>query len=103
MTMRNEGRDDELRQIACEAARPQGIRVNGVAPGPVWTALQVTGGATQEKLRQFGIQPRSAAPGSPRNWGPSMSSLLPMMQASQQGRSMAPLEEVACLSCGLRV
>ena len=28
---------------------PKGIRVNGVAPGPIWTALQVSGGATQEK------------------------------------------------------
>jgi len=33
---------------------PKGVRVNGVAPGPVWTALQVTGGATQEKLKNFG-------------------------------------------------
>jgi NAD(P)-dependent dehydrogenase (short-subunit alcohol dehydrogenase family) len=32
----------------------RGIRVNAVAPGPVWTALQVTGGATQEKLTHFG-------------------------------------------------
>ena len=27
---------------------PKGIRVNGVAPGPVWTPLQVSGGASQE-------------------------------------------------------
>jgi len=33
---------------------PKGIRVNGVAPGPIWTALQVTGGATQEKIKTFG-------------------------------------------------
>jgi len=33
---------------------PKGIRVNGVAPGPVWTPLQVSGGATQEKLTHFG-------------------------------------------------
>jgi NAD(P)-dependent dehydrogenase (short-subunit alcohol dehydrogenase family) len=33
---------------------PKGIRVNGVAPGPVWTPLQVSGGASQEKLEQFG-------------------------------------------------
>jgi NAD(P)-dependent dehydrogenase (short-subunit alcohol dehydrogenase family) len=33
---------------------PRGIRVNAVAPGPIWTPLQVTGGATQEKLERFG-------------------------------------------------
>jgi NAD(P)-dependent dehydrogenase (short-subunit alcohol dehydrogenase family) len=33
---------------------PKGIRVNGVAPGPIWTPLQVSGGATQEKLIHFG-------------------------------------------------
>jgi NAD(P)-dependent dehydrogenase (short-subunit alcohol dehydrogenase family) len=33
---------------------PKGIRVNGVAPGPVWTPLQVSGGATMEKLQEFG-------------------------------------------------
>jgi NAD(P)-dependent dehydrogenase (short-subunit alcohol dehydrogenase family) len=32
----------------------KGIRVNGVAPGPIWTPLQVSGGATQEKLENFG-------------------------------------------------
>src|SRR5580704_6288912 len=33
---------------------PKGIRVNGVAPGPVWTPLQVSGGAFPEKQQQFG-------------------------------------------------
>jgi NAD(P)-dependent dehydrogenase (short-subunit alcohol dehydrogenase family) len=33
---------------------PKGIRVNAVAPGPIWTPLQVSGGATMEKLEQFG-------------------------------------------------
>ena len=33
---------------------PKGIRVNGVAPGPIWTPLQVSGGATQEHLIHFG-------------------------------------------------
>ncbi len=35
---------------------PKGIRVNGVAPGPIWTPLQVSGGATQEHLIHFGQQ-----------------------------------------------
>ena len=33
---------------------PKGIRVNAVAPGPVWTALQVTGGQPPDKIPQFG-------------------------------------------------
>jgi NAD(P)-dependent dehydrogenase (short-subunit alcohol dehydrogenase family) len=44
---------------------PEGIRVNGVAPGPVWTALQVSGGATQEKVQQFGGHTPLGRPGQP--------------------------------------
>jgi NAD(P)-dependent dehydrogenase (short-subunit alcohol dehydrogenase family) len=33
---------------------PKGIRVNGVAPGPVYTPLQISGGATVEHFRNFG-------------------------------------------------
>jgi NAD(P)-dependent dehydrogenase (short-subunit alcohol dehydrogenase family) len=44
---------------------PKGIRVNGVAPGPVWTPLQVSGGATQEKLMNFGGQTPLGRPGQP--------------------------------------
>ncbi|KAA0578536.1 SDR family oxidoreductase [Azospirillum sp. B21] len=43
----------------------KGIRVNGVAPGPIWTPLQVSGGATQEKLKQFGGQTPLGRPGQP--------------------------------------
>ena len=41
------------------------VRVNGVAPGPVWTALQVSGGAAQEKLQEFGAQTPLGRPGQP--------------------------------------
>jgi len=44
---------------------PKGIRVNGVAPGPIWTALQVSGGATQEKVKTFGSQAPMGRPGQP--------------------------------------
>ncbi len=43
----------------------KGIRVNGVAPGPIWTPLQVSGGATQEKLQSFGAQTPLGRPGQP--------------------------------------
>jgi NAD(P)-dependent dehydrogenase (short-subunit alcohol dehydrogenase family) len=43
----------------------QGIRVNGVAPGPFWTALQVSGGQTQEKLAKFGGDTPMGRPGQP--------------------------------------
>ena len=43
----------------------KGIRVNGVAPGPIWTPLQVSGGATMEKLEKFGGMTPLGRPGQP--------------------------------------
>ena len=43
----------------------KGIRVNGVAPGPIWTPLQVSGGATMEKLEKFGGDTPLTRPGQP--------------------------------------
>ncbi|GJG89275.1 dehydrogenase [Gemmatimonadetes bacterium T265] len=43
----------------------RGIRVNGVAPGPYWTALQVTGGTPQEKVPTFGQDTPYGRPGQP--------------------------------------
>jgi len=44
---------------------PKGIRINGVAPGPIWTPLQVSGGASMEKLTAFGGMTPLGRPGQP--------------------------------------
>jgi NAD(P)-dependent dehydrogenase (short-subunit alcohol dehydrogenase family) len=43
----------------------KGIRVNGVAPGPVWTPLQISGGASLQKYQHFGSTTVLGRPGQP--------------------------------------
>lgn len=44
---------------------PRGIRVNAVAPGPFWTALQVSGGKDPEQLPYHGQKNPLKRPGQP--------------------------------------
>lgn len=48
-----------------------GIRVNAVAPGPIWTPLNPCGGATEEKLEHFGENTPMGRPGQPNEVAPS--------------------------------
>ncbi|QXA51718.1 SDR family oxidoreductase [Enterobacter cancerogenus] len=48
----------------------KGIRVNVVAPGPIWTALQISGGQPQEKIPQFGQQTPMKRAGQPAELAP---------------------------------
>jgi NAD(P)-dependent dehydrogenase (short-subunit alcohol dehydrogenase family) len=48
-----------------------GIRVNAVAPGPIWTPLNPCGGASPEKLEHFGESTPMGRPGQPNEVAPS--------------------------------
>ena len=48
----------------------KGIRVNVVAPGPIWTPLQPSGGQTQEKVQKFGEDSAFGRPGQPVELAP---------------------------------
>ena len=49
----------------------KGIRVNAVAPGPIWTPLNPCGGASEEKLRTFGKSTPMGRPGQPNEVAPA--------------------------------
>jgi NAD(P)-dependent dehydrogenase (short-subunit alcohol dehydrogenase family) len=49
----------------------KGIRVNAVAPGPIWTPLNPFGGASKEKLKTFGEDTPMGRPGQPNEVAPS--------------------------------
>jgi NAD(P)-dependent dehydrogenase (short-subunit alcohol dehydrogenase family) len=48
-----------------------GIRVNAVAPGPIWTPLNPCGGASPEKLAHFGEDTPMGRPGEPNEVAPA--------------------------------
>ena len=49
----------------------EGIRVNAVAPGPIWTPLNPCGGASEEKLAHFGESTPMGRPGQPNEVAPA--------------------------------
>lgn len=50
---------------------PKGIRVNAVAPGPIWTPLQPSDGQPQEKIDQFGEDTPLGRMGQPAELAPA--------------------------------
>ncbi len=50
---------------------PKGIRVNAVAPGPIWTPLQPSYGQPMEKLTQFGQDTPLGRAGQPAELAPA--------------------------------
>jgi len=68
----------------------RGIRVNAVAPGPIWTPLQISGGASEKNTSISVARPRWAGLDSLRNWPPSTSSWPRTMRALPQATYTAP-------------
>lgn len=58
----------------------KGVRANVVAPGPVWTVLQPSGGQPDEKVRKFGENTDFERPGQPVELAPVY-----VLLASQEG------------------
>ena len=50
---------------------PRGVRVNGVAPGPIWTPLQVSDGQPKEALPHFGKNTPLSRAGQPTELAPA--------------------------------
>ena len=50
---------------------PRGVRVNGVAPGPIWTPLQVSDGQPKEALPHFGKNTPLGRAGQPTELAPA--------------------------------
>ena len=74
----------------------QGVRVNAVAPGPVWTPL-IPSTMPKEKVKNFGANTVFGRAAQPAEMPPSSSSLPATKPAMSPGKFTAP-PEARCLS-----
>ncbi|WP_394653484.1 SDR family oxidoreductase [uncultured Sphingomonas sp.] len=68
----------------------KGIRVNAVAPGPIWTPLNPFGGATPEKLKTFGQSTPMGRPGQPNEVAPAFLFLACQDSSYMSGQVLHP-------------
>jgi len=66
----------------------RGIRVNGVAPGPVWTPLQPAF-VPNEKIETFGSEAAYGRPGQPVELAPSFVFLASQESSCISGETIA--------------
>ena len=75
---------------------PKGIRVNAIAPGPIWTPLQISGGQSEEKYQKFGEDSLLERPGQPAELAQAY-----VLLASDEGSAITG--QVYGVTCGGRL
>ncbi|WP_380160869.1 SDR family oxidoreductase [Kineococcus sp. R86509] len=60
-----------MSQALAQQLAPKGIRVNVVAPGPVWTPLQIAGGQPDDAMPEFGTSTPLGRAGQPAEVAPA--------------------------------
>lgn len=75
----------------------KGIRVNAVAPGPVWTPLQPSGGQPPEKIPDFGSETPLKRAGQPVEMAPLYVILASQESSYVTAKCSVPLAACCCL------